>query len=66
MITLYFHSTDRNESESRLRCFANNHNELFIEIDDDDGAPPSYMCLDKDTAIKLAKEIRKQVSFLED
>jgi hypothetical protein len=40
-------------------------NELFIEINTE-GFPPSYVCLDKETSIRLAKELRKQISFLED
>lgn len=65
MVTLDFHSTERSKCNSRLRLWYNNFNELFIEIETDD-QPSSFICLDKDTAIKLSKEMRKQISFLED
>lgn len=67
MITLEFHSTELSKSNSKLRVYYNTRNELYIEIEIEDGdMPNSYVCLGKQEAIKLSKEIRKQVSFLED
>jgi len=65
MVTLDFHSTERSDIKSKLRVWYNSENELYIEIEHED-SPAGYICLDKETAIKLAKEIRKQISFLED
>ncbi len=65
MVTLDFHSTERSKVNSKLRAYYNAENELYIEIEHDD-YPASYVCLDKETAIKLAKEIRKQISFIKD
>lgn len=65
MVTLDFHSTIRSKANSKLRAYCNAENELYIEIEHDD-YPSSHICLDKETAIKLAKEIRKQISFIKD
>ena len=39
--------------------------DIFIEIDMD-GHIPCYIALDKATAIKLHRELKKQISFIED
>lgn len=67
MITLDFHSTDRSQLNSSISAYANTNNELFIMINDKDEAYPVLKCvaLDKETAIKLVKELRKQISFLD-
>ncbi len=65
MVTLDFHSTLRSKVNSKLRAYYNTENELYIEIEHED-CPASYVCLDKETSIKLAKEIRKQISFIRD
>ena len=51
--------------ETELVVFANDHNEIFLEIQMHD-CYSSFITLDKSTAIKLAKELRKQISYLED
>lgn len=69
MVTLDFHSTEKSKVKTALRTFSNQSNEIFIEIEDtsvDHEYGFQFVCLDKETAIKLAKEIRKQISFLED
>lgn len=66
---LVFHSTERSEIKTNLIVRANAFNEIYIEI-----ADPTvqhhlnfqYVCLERESAIKLAKELRKQISFLED
>lgn len=65
MVTLDFHSSEKSKVNSKLRVYCNSENELFIEIELDD-CISSYVCLDKETSIKLAKEIRKQISFIKD
>jgi hypothetical protein len=62
---LVFTSTERSEVESTLIARANQFNEIFIQIDAGD-YPPCFLCLDKETAIRFAKELRKQISFLEE
>ena len=64
---LIFKSTERSEVDSTLTLHVNTFNEIFIKIDDNN-APFSdclHICLEKESAIKLAKELRKQISFLE-
>jgi hypothetical protein len=61
---LVFSSTERSNLNSTLITRVNIFNEIFIEINNE-GYPPSFICLDKETAIRLAKELRKQISFLE-
>jgi hypothetical protein len=54
--------------DSLLRISATQSNFLRIHINhfDDDDSQCRYVILDKLTAIKFAKEIRRQISFLED
>lgn len=62
---LVFKSVPDEKIEGQLIVRANQFNHIFIEIDMYD-YPPAFISLDKETAIKLAKELRKQISFLED
>lgn len=55
-------SSDENKT---LSMYANSRNEIFIEIDSKN-CLPSFICLDRWTAIKLAKELRKEISYLID
>ena len=66
---LIFKSTERSDLDSILFFHVNQFNEIFIEIKDPTSNNPinfHYICLEKNSAIKLAKELRKQISFLED
>ena len=62
---LVFKNVQEDGVEAQLIVRANQFNNIFIEIDMMD-YPASFISLDKETAIKLAKELRKQISFLED
>ena len=65
-VRLIFGGTEISETkEHSLQVFANNRNELFISIDME-SMRESFICLDKSTAIKLSKELRKQIALLED
>jgi hypothetical protein len=63
---LIFCGTERSKTEEHeLVCYFNNFNEIFIEIDCLDGGDiPAYICLDKSTAIKLAKTLRTHINFI--
>lgn len=64
-IKLVFQGTERSKSEEhQLVAYANIDNEIFISIDNLD-MPPSYICLDKATAVKLVKELKLQISYLD-
>jgi len=65
---LIFKSTERSEVDSSLILHTNKFNEIFIRIDNNESSFSDclHICLEKESAIKLAKELRKQISFLED
>lgn len=65
---IIFKSTERSGLHSELFMTINGYNEIFIEVfyqnkDDYEGMA---IMLEKESAIKLAKELRKMISFLED
>lgn len=67
-VELKFTSTERSEIETELILHFNDYNEIYIEIKDPECAhdwDSQYIFLDKQTAIKLAKELRRQISLLE-
>lgn len=65
-VKLIFQGTERSKSEDHdLQCYLNGENEIFICIDMD-GMLRSYICLDKSTAIKLAKTIRTEINQMEE
>lgn len=47
--------------DAELQCYLNSDNELFIEIDNK-SFPPSFICFDKSTSIRLAKTIRTEIN----
>lgn len=62
---LSFYGTKNSETENHsLSCFSNIHNEVYLEIDMLNYSK-SFICIDKSTAIKLHRELKKQISFLE-
>jgi hypothetical protein len=68
-VELKFTSTQRSELQTELIAHCNQNNEIYIEIKEPDERTHDwdyqFICLDKETAIKLAKELRKQISMLE-
>lgn len=67
-VQLKFFGTDESETqEHELFIYANQRNEIYISIDSDTNSEYhlGYICLDKETAIKFSRELRKQISFLE-
>ena len=61
-VRLKFFGTENSKTEEiSLECFANFDNEIYIEIESE-GYPPSYICLDVSTAIKLAKVLRSEIN----
>lgn len=49
-----------------LQVYINGHNQLVVLVSNTLHNNYEFVALDKDTAIKFAKEVRKQISFLED
>jgi hypothetical protein len=58
-----FFGTERSDTNDvELECFLNYNNEIFISINDN---YPQFICLDKSTAIKLAKTLRTEINRME-
>lgn len=51
------------QSEKQLQLYVNTNGLLFIEIEDI-GYSANYTVLDKETAIKLSRELKKQISLM--
>lgn len=58
---LIFQSSEKTELNSELVCYANSEDEIFIEISYED-CPSAHICLDKQTAIKLSKVLKSEIS----
>jgi hypothetical protein len=68
-VKLLFCGTEQSETqEHQLQCYSNTNNEIYIGIDGDVNNDyfKGFLCLDKSTAIKLHRELKKQISFLND
>lgn len=66
MVELIFYGSEKYETtETQLRCFCNTRNEIFIGIEEN-ASPEIWITLDKQTAIKFSKELRKQIALIED
>lgn len=63
-IKTIFLGNEKNElQEHSLQCFSNTRNEIYIEIE----MPffeKTFICLDRETAIKFHRELKKQISYL--
>lgn len=66
-VKLKFYGTEKTNTENHsLIIYASASNEIFITIDNDnDPERFQYISLDRETAIKLSKEIRKQIALLD-
>lgn len=61
---IVYYGTDESKTENySMVMYANANNEIYISIDSDE-LQPSFICLDRATAIKLAKELRREISTL--
>ena len=65
MINITYHSTKRSDWDAFLEVERNEHNEIVITIQQD-LADDAIIYLDKKTAIKLAKQLRAEISFIND
>jgi hypothetical protein len=62
---LVFSGTETSRTEEHtLVCYHNTQNDIFIEIETS-YQESSYICLDRATAIKFHRELKKQISFIE-
>ena len=68
-VKLIFCGTEESRTqEHQLQCFSNTSNEIYLSLDSipGDAYYSGFICLDKSTAIKLHRELKKQISFLND
>lgn len=58
-----FLGTERSKThKDELQLYANVYDEIFIAIDGvDEGM---FICLDVDTAIKLSKQLKREIGFI--
>jgi hypothetical protein len=65
-MAILFSGTEESKTRSHImECFATNENDICISIDMYDSIF-AFINLDKQTAIRLAKELRRQIALLED
>jgi hypothetical protein len=68
-IKLKFYGTENSNTETQtLEIYCNEDNEIYVNIKDEDSNHSFYeqhICLDKETAIKLSREIRKQIALID-
>lgn len=65
MVEIKFVGSQKSNSQNRhLNCFCNDQNEIYISIEQY-ACPEIWVALDKATAIKLSKELRKQIALIE-
>jgi hypothetical protein len=65
---ILFYGTDRSDSQHHtIEAFLNIFDEIFIEINNENsynGLDSQFICLNKETAIKLVKELKKAIGQL--
>ncbi len=66
---ILFYGTDRSQTnECFIQVFANEHEEILVEIKDENSDYDlgyQFICLNKQTAIKLVKELKKSIGQLD-
>jgi hypothetical protein len=64
-VKLLFYGTEESKTdETSIECFVNSNGDLSIFIEDSSD-PATCVVLDKSTAIRFAKEIRKQIALMD-
>jgi arsenate reductase-like glutaredoxin family protein len=64
--SLNFYGTEKtNTSKTVLEAFHNAENEITISIKEEDLEHATVISFDRETVIKLVKELKKQISLLE-
>ena len=64
-VKLIFQGSEKSSTtETELQVFYNTKNEIYLSIDMGHICP-SFICLDKSTAIRFHRELKKQISFIE-
>lgn len=50
--------------ETEMQMFYNSNNKIFISIGMN-SIDPYFICLDRQTAIKFSKDLRREISYME-
>jgi hypothetical protein len=68
-VKLVFCGDEQTENTNReMQMYINQFSKLYIsitDVDDDTYQNVQYTCLDKQTAIKFSKELRKQIALMD-
>lgn len=59
---VFFGTHQSGTIDTELNLYDNTNNEIFISIESEDDR--AYICLDVETAVQLAKELRKYIGYL--
>jgi hypothetical protein len=63
-VKLVFSGTETSKTQDHnLVCYLNTNNNIYIRIEEY-ATQSSHICLDRATAIKLHRELKKQISFI--
>lgn len=67
-VKLRFYGTESSETQEHyLEAFCNVHDQLYIQVGvKDQEFYTGFICLDKPTAVRLVRELKRQISFLTD
>lgn len=70
-VKIVFCGSEKSELDCmELQCFKNTREEIFLSIKDtridDEYYGSQFICLDKATAIKLHRELKKQISYIQE
>ena len=62
---ILFYGTENGTEEHTLEVYVNTFNEIWVSIEVPD-YPPSFITLDKSTAIKFAKTLRTEINKIKE
>jgi len=51
--------------QTEMQMYVNSDNQIYIYIDLNDGLF-GYICLDKQTAIKFSKDLKREISYIKE
>lgn len=64
-VKLLFYGTEKSRTEGHsIECYVNVSDEISIVLTEENSSP-TLISLDKNTAIRFAKEIRRQISMID-
>lgn len=65
-IKTIFCSSEKSEVNFEMECFKNTQNEIYINIKNPENEDEfMFICLDKKTAIKFCKLLKREISYIE-